>query len=127
MAHPLGPVNQAAFVSDEQVAFLKCVSTVFTPAVPLFVLLAIPEGSPDIKQTCGADAYMYIIMSSPRPLQAKLQAQRSQLKQSLVAEAMKECTFRPKTNEGQNRELIAKILQAEEESNRNSRPLTDPC
>jgi len=30
---------------------------------------------------------------------------------------MKECTFKPKTNEGQNRELIAKILQAEEESN----------
>ncbi|DBA71623.1 TPA: hypothetical protein ACH3X2_001084 [Trebouxia sp. C0005] len=49
--------------------------------------------------------------------QAKLQAQRAQLKQSLVAEAMKECTFKPKTIEGQNRELIAKILQAEEESN----------
>ncbi|DBA84161.1 TPA: hypothetical protein ACH3X1_006628 [Trebouxia sp. C0004] len=49
--------------------------------------------------------------------QAKLQAQRARLKESLVAEAMKECTFKPKTNEGQNRELIAKILQAEEESN----------
>ena len=49
--------------------------------------------------------------------QVKLQAQRAQLKQSLVAEAMKECTFKPKTNEGQNRELIAKILQAEDESN----------
>lgn len=46
----------------------------------------------------------------------RLQAQRAQLKQSLVAEAMKECTFKPKTNEGQNRELIAKILQAEDES-----------
>lgn len=49
--------------------------------------------------------------------QVRLQAQRAQLKQSLVAEAMKECTFKPKTNEGQNRELIAKILQAEDESN----------
>ena len=49
-------------------------------------------------------------------LQAKLQAQRAQLKQTLVAEAMRECTFKPKTNEGQNRELIAKILQAEDES-----------
>lgn len=49
-------------------------------------------------------------------LQVKLQAQRAQLKQSLVAEAMKECTFKPKTNEGQNRELIARILQAEDES-----------
>ena len=52
-------------------------------------------------------------------IQAKLQAQRAQLKQSLVAEAMKECTFKPKTNEGQNRELIAKILQAEEDSSNN--------
>ena len=49
--------------------------------------------------------------------QVKLQTQRAQLKQSLVAEAMKECTFKPKTNEGQNRELIAKILRAEDESN----------
>lgn len=48
--------------------------------------------------------------------QVRLQAQRAQLKQSLVAEAMKECTFKPKTNEGQNRELIAKILQAEDDS-----------
>ncbi|KAL3139243.1 hypothetical protein ABBQ32_006011 [Trebouxia sp. C0010 RCD-2024] len=48
--------------------------------------------------------------------QVKLQAQRAQLKQSLVAEAMKECTFKPKTNEGHNRELIARILQAEDES-----------
>ena len=41
------------------------------------------------------------------------------MKQSLVAEAMKECTFKPKTNEGQNRELIARILQAEDESSSN--------
>ena len=48
-------------------------------------------------------------------LQAKLQAQRAQLKQNLMAEAMRECTFKPKTNEGQNRELIARILRAEDE------------
>ena len=51
-------------------------------------------------------------------LQAKLQAQRAQLKQSLIAEAMRECTFKPKTNEGQNRELIARILKAEDEASR---------
>lgn len=49
-------------------------------------------------------------------VQAKLQAQRAQLKESLIAEAMRECTFKPKTNEGHNRELIAKILKAEDES-----------
>ncbi len=60
-----------------------------------------------------------LVLTNALCLQVKLQAQRAQLKQSLVAEAMKECTFKPKTNEGQNRELIARILQAEEESNSN--------
>lgn len=55
---------------------------------------------------------------SASDLQVKLQAQRAQLKQSLLAEAMRECTFKPKTNEGQNRELIAQILKAEDECNR---------
>ena len=53
-------------------------------------------------------------------LQAKLQAQRAQLKQNLMAEASRECTFKPKTNKGQNRELIdhARILKAEDEASR---------
>ena len=47
-------------------------------------------------------------------LQEKLQQRRFELKQVLLAEAMRECTFKPRTNEGQNRELINRILRADE-------------
>ena len=52
--------------------------------------------------------------TSGAALQEKLQQRRFELKQALLAEAMRECTFKPRTNEGQNRELINRILRADE-------------
>eukprot|EP00803_Ostreobium_quekettii_P003340 evm.model.scf_362EXC.8 EVM.evm.TU.scf_362EXC.8 scf_362EXC:48896-49757(+) len=45
--------------------------------------------------------------------QAKLKMRRAKVQEALLAQAMKECTFRPKTNAGSNRELIERILEAE--------------
>lgn len=33
-------------------------------------------------------------------------------KQDLLDEAMRECTFKPQTNEGERRELLLKLLEA---------------
>lgn len=46
-------------------------------------------------------------------VQHREQGRRAQLREALLAEAMQECTFKPKTNAGSNREIIARILQAE--------------
>lgn len=37
---------------------------------------------------------------------------KAQAQQEALAEAMKECTFKPKTNEGKRRELIKQMLDA---------------
>ena len=43
-----------------------------------------------------------------------MQQRRFELKQALLAEAMREGTFKGAHNEGQNRELINRILRADE-------------
>jgi c-di-GMP-binding flagellar brake protein YcgR len=39
---------------------------------------------------------------------------RSQAREEVLVEAMKECTFKPQTNEGHRRELLQQLLDAAE-------------
>ncbi|KAK9851532.1 hypothetical protein WJX84_008453 [Apatococcus fuscideae] len=49
----------------------------------------------------------------------KTEARRAKLRETLMAAAMKECTFRPRTNESANKALISQILAAAD--------LASPC
>jgi hypothetical protein len=44
-------------------------------------------------------------------VQGKLM-KKAQMQQELLVEAMRECTFKPQTNEGERRELLQKLLEA---------------
>ena len=50
------------------------------------------------------------MMKSPAMLQEELADRRAQLRATVMAEALKECTFHPQTKEGANRQLIQRIL-----------------
>ncbi|KAK9825739.1 hypothetical protein WJX74_003307 [Apatococcus lobatus] len=56
----------------------------------------------------------------------KAQARRNMLRETLMTEAMKECTFRPRTNESANKALISQILAAADLASPQPQSSSDP-